>query len=70
MTVFGEIGGPITVTYMEKGSTIDYTAYCSTLEQVKKDVKNKRRGAQSQGVILHQDNARPHTAAPNYRQNL
>ena len=29
----------------------------------KKDVKNKRRGLQSVGVILHQDNARPHTAA-------
>uniref|UniRef100_A0A4W6CBK6 Histone-lysine N-methyltransferase SETMAR n=1 Tax=Lates calcarifer TaxID=8187 RepID=A0A4W6CBK6_LATCA len=28
---------------------------------VKKDIKNKRRGHQSKGVILHHDNARPHT---------
>ena len=28
-----------------------------------KDVKDKCRGLQSIGVILHQDNARPHTAA-------
>uniref|UniRef100_A0A3Q2XZY3 Histone-lysine N-methyltransferase SETMAR n=1 Tax=Hippocampus comes TaxID=109280 RepID=A0A3Q2XZY3_HIPCM len=31
--------------------------------KVKKDIKNKRRGHQSEGVILHHDNARPHTAA-------
>ena len=30
---------------------------------MKKDVKSKRRGLQSIGVILHQDNAGPHTAA-------
>ena len=29
----------------------------------KKDIKNKCRGHQSKGVILHHDNARPHTAA-------
>ena len=33
------------------------------LTQVKKDIKNKRRGLQLRGVILLQDNARPHTAA-------
>uniref|UniRef100_A0A4W6DTM9 Histone-lysine N-methyltransferase SETMAR n=1 Tax=Lates calcarifer TaxID=8187 RepID=A0A4W6DTM9_LATCA len=31
------------------------------IPQVKKDIKNKRRGHQSKGVILHHDNARPHT---------
>ena len=29
----------------------------------KKNIKNKRRGHQWKGVILHYDNARPHTAA-------
>ena len=28
----------------------------------KKDIKNKRRGHQSKGVILHHENARPHKA--------
>ena len=37
--------------------------YCELLTQVKKDIKNKRRGLQSRGVILLQDNARLHTAA-------
>ena len=35
---------------------------CVPLKQVKKDIKNKHRGHQSKGVILHHDNARPHTA--------
>ena len=29
----------------------------------KQGIKNKRKGHQSKGVILHHDNARPHTAA-------
>uniref|UniRef100_A0A3Q2XZ31 Histone-lysine N-methyltransferase SETMAR n=1 Tax=Hippocampus comes TaxID=109280 RepID=A0A3Q2XZ31_HIPCM len=36
--------------------------YCEPLRQVKKDIKNKRRCHRS-GVILHHDNAKPHTAA-------
>uniref|UniRef100_A0A3Q2Y0F2 Tc1-like transposase DDE domain-containing protein n=1 Tax=Hippocampus comes TaxID=109280 RepID=A0A3Q2Y0F2_HIPCM len=35
----------------------------ATLTFVKKDRKNKRRGHQSERVILRHDNARPHTAA-------
>ena len=34
-----------------------------TAETRQKRMKNKRRGHQSKGVILHHDNARPHTAA-------
>ena len=41
---------------------VDSANYCKLLKQVKKDMKNKRRGHQSKGVILHHDNARPHTA--------
>ena len=45
------------------GTTVNSENYCELLTQVKKDIKNKRRGLQSRGVILLQDNARPHTAA-------
>ena len=41
--------------------------YCKLLKQVKKDIKNKHRGHQSIEVILHHDNARPHTAAQTVR---
>ena len=37
--------------------------YCELLKHVKEDIKNKRRVHQSEGVILHHGNARPHTAA-------
>ena len=43
--------------------TVNSKNYCELLTQVKKDIKNKRRRLQSRGVILLQDNARPHTAA-------
>ena len=44
-------------------SFVNSANYCELLKQVKKDIKNKHRGHQSKGVILHHDNARPHTAA-------
>ena len=55
--------GPITISFLERGNTVNSENYCELLTQVKKDIKNKRRGLQSRGVILLQDNARPHTAA-------
>ena len=44
-------------------SFVNSANYCELLKHVKKDLKSKRRGHQSKGVILHHDNARPHTAA-------
>ena len=49
--------------FLERGNTVNSENYCELLTQVKKDIKNKRRGLPSRGVILLQDNARPHTAA-------
>ena len=37
--------------------------YCELLGVVKEDVRNKRKGLQTRGVVFHQVNARPHTAA-------
>ncbi|XP_067947100.1 histone-lysine N-methyltransferase SETMAR-like [Watersipora subatra] len=62
LTVFWDVRGPITVSFLEQGTTVNSENYCQLLQQVKKDIKNKRRGMQSRGVILHQDSARPHTA--------
>ena len=63
LTVFWNNQGPITISFLEKGSFLNSANYCELLKQVKKDIKNKRRGHQSKGVIIHHDNARPHTAA-------
>ncbi|XP_067929080.1 histone-lysine N-methyltransferase SETMAR-like [Watersipora subatra] len=61
LTVFWDVRGPITISFLEQGTTVNSENYCQLLQQVK-DIKNNRRGMQSRGVILHQDNARPHTA--------
>ena len=63
LTAFWDRNGPITISFLESGNTVNSENYCELLTQVKKDIKNKRRGLQSRGVILLQDNARPHTAA-------
>ena len=63
LTVFWDRNGPITISFLERGNTVNSENYCELLTQVKKDIKNKRRGLQSRGVILLKDNARPHTAA-------
>ena len=63
LTVFWDRNGPITISFLERGNTVNSENYCELLTQVKKDIKNKRRGLQSRGVILLQDNARAHTAA-------
>ena len=63
LTVFWDVQGPITISFFEKGSFVNSAHYCKLLKQVKKDIKNKRRSHQSKGVIMHYDNARPHTAA-------
>ena len=63
LTVFWVRNGPITISFWERGNTVNSENYCKLLTQVKKDKKNKRRGLQSISVILLQDNARPYTAA-------
>ena len=60
---FLDMQGPIMISFLEKGSTVNSANYCKLLRQVKKDIKNKHRDHQSEGFILHHENARPHTAA-------
>src|SRR5258705_5524008 len=48
---------------MDRGETVNATRYASILkEELRRAIKNKRSGLLSDGVILLQDNARPHTA--------
>ncbi|BFZ03636.1 hypothetical protein BsWGS_06675 [Bradybaena similaris] len=44
LTDFWDMQGPITISFLEKGSTVSSANYCELLRQVKKDIKNKRRG--------------------------
>jgi len=48
--------------WLETGGTVNTNRFCDTLRKLKTAIKNRRRGLLSKGVILLQDNARPHVA--------
>jgi len=47
---------------LETGGTVNANRFCDTLRKLKTAIKNRRRGVLSKGIILLQDNARPHVA--------
>jgi len=64
LTLFWDMYGPILVYFQVHGQTVNSTNYCEMLRnELKPAICKKRRGMLSKKVILHHDNARPHTAA-------
>ena len=59
---FFDKNGPLMLEWLETGSTVNANRFCDTLRKLKTAIKNRRRGLLSKGVILLQDNARPHVA--------
>jgi histone-lysine N-methyltransferase SETMAR len=58
------VNGPILVRFQEKGQTVTSARYSDMLvNELKPTIRSKRRGLLSKRVLLHHDNARPHTAA-------
>ena len=58
-TVFWDASGVIHVDFLEPGSTINAQRYVSTLKALKDRL---RRIRSNKRIVLHHDNARPHTA--------
>ncbi|GFU67385.1 histone-lysine N-methyltransferase SETMAR [Trichonephila clavipes] len=48
------------VDLMPQRTNINPGAYCATLQKLRRAMQNKRRGMLSKGVLLLNDNARPH----------
>ena len=61
-SVFWDENGVILIDYLEKNSTINKTRYCQTLDKLKRAINRKRPELREYRIIIHQDNARPHTA--------
>ncbi|GFV03553.1 mariner Mos1 transposase [Trichonephila clavipes] len=61
-TVFWDRHGVLLVEFMQQGTTINAAAYCATLIKLRRVIQNKRHGFLTSGVLLLQDNARPHSA--------
>ncbi len=59
-TGFWDVKG--VMEYFLKGTTINVERYCEMLKNLCKVVKRKRLGLLMEGVILLQDNVRPHSA--------
>ena len=60
-SIFWDAKGVLLIDYLEKGKTINSEYYCNLLDQLDKNIREKRPGLQKK-IIFHQDNARVHTS--------
>lgn len=60
LTVFWDSRGVLLLDFLPKGETINSARYQETLKKLARSIRLKRPDLQD--VILHHDNARPHTA--------
>lgn len=61
LTLFFDCHGPLRIEFLAEGTTINAERYIHTLNELKNDIRNKRRSGPKPNILLH-DNARPHTA--------
>ncbi len=61
-SVFWDTEGILLVKWLPQGRTINSEYYCEVLTDLREEVKKNRRGKLTRGVLLQQDNARPHTS--------
>ena len=60
VTVFWDAHGVLLVDFLPKGETINSSRYQDTLTKLARAIRRKRSNRHN--VVLHHDNARPHTA--------
>ena len=62
MTVFWDEGGVLLTDYLERGQTITGEYYSNLLIKLRSEIKLKRRGMLTKGVLLLHDNAPAHSS--------
>ena len=59
-TMFWDRRGVLLVDFSTRGETVNAERYSQTLQKLRRSIQNKRHWMLSAGVVLLQDNARPH----------
>ena len=62
LTVFWYMQGIILQKFQPHGENVNATLCCTTLQELRQAIRRKQPGHLTKGVILLDDNARPHTA--------
>jgi histone-lysine N-methyltransferase SETMAR len=62
LTVFWDSQGVLIAHFQNRGENMNSASYCEVLLTFRDAVHRKRQGKLANGVLLHHDNARPHTA--------
>lgn len=61
-TIFWDVEGILMIDYLPKNTTMNAEYYANLLDQLRKKIKEDRRGKLSKGVLILHDNAPAHTA--------
>ena len=62
-SIFWDAKGVLLIDYLEKGKTINSEYYCNLLDQLDKNIREKKtRFTEEKQSFFHQDNARVHTS--------
>jgi hypothetical protein len=62
ITVFWNYQGVLLAHFQKRGENVNSVSYCNVLLKLWDAIHGKRPGQLARRVLLHHDNARPHTA--------
>jgi hypothetical protein len=60
--MFWDSQGVLFAHFQKSGENTNFASYCEVLLRLRGAIRRKRPGQLTRGVLLHHDNARPHTA--------
>jgi hypothetical protein len=69
LTVFWDSQGLLLAHFQKRGEKVNSASYCKVPLKLRDAICRNRPGQLARGVLLHHDNARPHTARVNPEEN-
>jgi hypothetical protein len=68
LTVFWDSQGVLFAHFQKHGENVNSASYCQILLKLRDAIRRKHTGQLARGILLHHDNARPHTARATQRE--